>query len=95
MYPLQGNRLRRYIVSNSSRKNLLYHLTMDISKAEVTPRMTVGQALMINAQKVKDSGLEIMDADSIAAHIFPKFIACPMDHATLDPCPGKPRTINP
>ena len=42
------------------RENFLHHVAMDVGQTKMTALKTVGQAFMVNAQKVYDGGLEIM-----------------------------------
>ncbi len=75
-------------------QNRLHHIAMHISEAEVTAGMTIGQAFVIDTEEVKDSGLEIMHRDNVFGDVIPQFITRTMNHAALNSCTGKPRTIN-
>ena len=70
-------------------------MTVDVSQAEITTCMTIGEALMIDAQKMQYGSLKIMHTDSIPDDVVAQLITFAMDYATLDPRPGEPRTVNP
>jgi len=49
---------------------------MDIGKAVITARITVGKFLMIKAHEVKNGGMKVVNMNSIFNCEKPKFIGC-------------------
>ena len=68
---------------------------MHVGEAEVATGVPVGQAFVIDTQKMQDGGLEIMHSDNVLGDVVSQFITCTMNHAALDSRTGHPRTVNP
>ena len=49
---------------------------MDIGKAVISPRITIGKFLMIKAHEVKNGGMKVVNMNSIFDSGKPKFIGC-------------------
>ena len=49
---------------------------MDIGKAVISTRITIGKFLMIKAHEVKNCGMKVVNMNSIFDSGKPKFIGC-------------------
>ena len=61
---------------------------MDIGQAEVTALKLIGQALVIDAQKMQDCGIEIMNVDRIFNDVVAKIVRTAVGRAGVDSGPG-------
>jgi hypothetical protein len=63
---------------------------MHIREAEVAALELVGQALVIDAKKMKERGLEIVDVDGIFHGVESEVIGCAVGDTGLDSTSGHP-----
>ena len=47
----------------SSREDLLHEFAMHVGEAEITAGVAVGEALVVDAEEVKDGGVDVVDID--------------------------------
>ena len=66
------------------------HLSGNIRKAEIAAVETEGEAFVVEAEKVEQSGVEIVDADAVDGGLEADFIGLAMVDTTADPGTGEP-----
>ena len=76
--PFNGSRLETSLC-----KQGIHDFAMNVGKAEVSARIPVGQLLVIQAQKMKDGGLEIVNVYFVLDRGEAKIIGCPVDRPAL------------
>ena len=59
-------------------------------QSKVHPLNVESQFLVVDAQKMKDGGIEIPYVDGILGDVVAEVIGFAMDHASLDPAAGQP-----
>ena len=71
-------------------EDFLYHLTVDIGKAEIPAGMVECQAFMIQTQLLEDRCLHVVDMHGILGGMKAKVIGFPNRQARLDGTPRHP-----
>ena len=64
-------------------KHVFDHFAEDVSEAEVTPLMAIGEAFVVDAEVREDGSLQVVDVNGFVCHIVTEFIGLPMDHSRL------------
>ena len=67
-----------------------HHVTVDIREPKIAPRMSVGQALVVEPEQVQHGSVQIVDVHAIADRLEAKVVSRAMDISTLGPTPGQP-----
>lgn len=68
-------------------KNFFHNPAMHIGKAEVPATITIGQFFMIQAHKVQNGGMKIVNVDLAIDSFVAVFIGGTMGHSTPYPTP--------
>ena len=63
-------------------------MTGDVSKPKVTPLVTVHQGGMVEPQQVEQSGMEVVDVNTVFGDLVPQLIG-PAEGPGLDATPGE------
>ena len=66
------------------------HLAGDVGEPVVAPLVLVGQAFVVDAQKVEDGGVEVVDVDAVGGDAVAERVGCAVGRARLDPAAGRP-----
>ena len=72
------------------RQNFLHHVAVDISQAEVTPGIAIGQSLVIESQQVKQGGVEIVHVNLVLDCLVAELVGCAIGEAGLDATASQP-----
>ena len=72
-----------------SRKDLFYHMSMDIGKASFEAVVENGEAFMVEAEEVEHCGVEVMERVDVLNGLESEFIGGAMADAGLDTGSGQ------
>ena len=73
-----------------SRQDIFHDISVDIGKAEVSARVTVGQVFVIESHEVKNGSVEIMNMDLVFHGREAEFVGRTVGHTTFDSSAGEP-----
>ena len=66
------------------RQDVVNDLPVDVGQSEVTPGIAIGQALVIESQQVKQSGVEIVHVDLVLDRLVAELVGGAVGEAGLD-----------
>src|SRR6266699_5808949 len=64
-------------------QNLIYDFTEDVGEAEIAAGIAVGQLLVVDAQDVKQCGVQVVDGDAVLDGLESKLVGCAVANAAL------------
>src|SRR5262249_30817644 len=70
--------------------DFLDHSPADVCKPELAALKAVGQLLMIDAQKVKDRGLQVVNVNTTFSYVEAEVVRTAVDVAAFHAAPGHP-----
>src|SRR5579875_673543 len=76
--------------SHASSEEVMKDVAADVGKAEIAAVVAVGQAGMIDAQKVQDGGVQIGNANAIDRRLVADLIRFAVANAAFDAAAGQP-----
>src|ERR1041384_8425099 len=74
----------------SSGEDGLHNLPKVVGEAEVAAVLAVGQFLVIEAQRVENTGVQVMDMHWVFNSLPAEFVGAAIDRAALDAASGQP-----
>ena len=74
----------------SSREDLLHEFAMHVGEAEITAGVTIGQALVVDAEEVQDGGVDVMDIDGSFDRKVAEVVELTVAGAGTQTCAGHP-----
>ena len=74
----------------SLQQNVLDYLSVYVGQAEVSPRVSVRQAFVVQAHEVQDGRMEVVDVGSIFDGSQPKYIGSAIAETGFDSATGHP-----
>src|SRR3989442_23453 len=75
---------RRRSPSLGSGEDVLHNAPMDVSEPEIAARVAVGEAFVIDAEKMEDGRMEIVYVNRMLGHIDAELVRTAVSHSTLD-----------
>ena len=76
-----------------SGEDALHHMTMNVGETEVSSLVLEGQSLMIDAEEMKQGGVEVVYVDRVGLHAVAVVVGGTVGGARLDPSSGHPHGI--
>src|SRR5439155_20395616 len=67
-----------------------YDLSVNIRQPEIASRVAISKFFVVEAQKLQDRGMQIMDVNYVFHCLEPKFIRGSMDSPALHPTASQP-----
>ena len=63
---------------------------MDVGEAEIAPSMTISESFMVEAEEMKDRGMEVVNVNGIIGGFVAKFVARAMNGSRPHSAAGHP-----
>src|SRR5438309_2832805 len=70
-------------------EDVVHHATVNVGQPEVAAAVAVGEFLVVNAQQVKNGGVEVMDVHGLIDGVHAEIVGGAVHHAALDAAAGQ------